>query len=152
MSVLSMWVWHSKTPREMIRWHYSAQSVGAWRINKKPQCTTRSFQGHFSLYSLNKWSSTMKWKADQYIHVVSEESWTTSPFMCLLQQNILSLLSPSGKHSFTCLPQQKNIWLNWPSNEPLIFHFTILVFSFSIFFSMSVKKKKKVLQTWWRLH
>ena len=55
----------------------------------------------------------------------------TSFLLCLLQQNIpswvclsLSPVSTSGKHFFTCLPQQNTIQHNWLSKEPSSFHFT----------------------------
>ena len=60
----------------------------------------------------------------------------TSSLLCLLQWNVpswvclsLSPVSTSGKHSFTCLPQQNTIQHNWLSKEPLSFHFRNL-FSF----------------------
>jgi hypothetical protein len=51
----------------------------------------------------------MQCKMNQYICVVSKESLIMSSFMCLLEQNILSPVSASGKHSFKCLPQQNTI-------------------------------------------
>ena len=82
--------------------------------------TTRSVLVHFSLWSSDKWSSTTKCNADQYMHVVSQESFImcpshacfirTSLLMCLTIPSwvclSLSLTSTSGKHSFTCLLQQ----------------------------------------------
>jgi hypothetical protein len=64
----------------------------------------RSFLVCFSLWNLNKCSSTMQCKADQYMPVIIKEFFITCPFMCLLSQNILSLVSASGKHSFTFVP------------------------------------------------
>ena len=55
----------------------------------------------------------------------------TSSLLCLLQLNIpswvclsLSSVSTSGKHCFTCLPQQNTIQHSWLSKEPLNFHFS----------------------------
>jgi hypothetical protein len=42
------------------------------------------FLVHFSLWSPDKWSSTMQCKVDQYIRVVSKESFIMCPFTCLL--------------------------------------------------------------------
>ena len=56
----------------------------------------------------------------------------TSSLLYLLQWNVpsqvclsLSPVSTSGKHSFTCLPQQNTIWHNWISKEPLSLYFKV---------------------------
>ena len=60
------------------------QSVQVHGSSKKLQHTTRSFLVHFSLWSPDKCSSTTQCKADQYMCVVSKESFITCPFTCLL--------------------------------------------------------------------
>ena len=42
------------------------------------------FLVHLSLWCPEKWSSTLQCKADQYMHVVSKESFIICPFTCLL--------------------------------------------------------------------
>jgi len=44
----------------------------------------RRFLVRFSLWNYNKQSSAMKCKANQYMCVISEESFITSPFLCLV--------------------------------------------------------------------
>ena len=102
-----------------LSWHHSAR---VWGSSKKPN-TTRRFLECFSLWSPNKWSSTMQCKADLLClllaknpssHVLSHACFSrTSSLLCLFQLNVpswvclsLSPVSTSGKHSFTCLPQQ----------------------------------------------
>jgi hypothetical protein len=126
---LSTWV--------CLSWHHSANQAKS-KEAAKTIATTTSFLVCFSLWSPDKWSSTMQCKVDQCMWSLSEESFITclshacfsrtSSVLCLLQSNIasqdcLSLLpvSTSGKHSFMCLPQQHN----WLSKEPLSFHFTV---------------------------
>lgn len=64
------------------------------------------FLAWFSLWSPNKPSSTLPCKADQYMHIISKESFILCPLMCLLYQNILSCVSASAKHSFICFPSK----------------------------------------------
>jgi hypothetical protein len=69
-------------------------------------------EAFFSLWSPDKWSSTMQCKADQYMYVISEESFITCPFTSLLWQSILSPVSASGKQ--TCVPS-----CVYPSKAPV---------------------------------
>ena len=59
-------------------------SAQVHRSSNNLQHTTRRFLVHFSLWSPDKCSSTRQRKADQYMHVVSEESFITCPFLCFL--------------------------------------------------------------------
>jgi hypothetical protein len=109
---LSMWVCLSNTPCE------SVSADITLLIGPKPQHTTRSFLGLFSLWSQDKWSSTTQYKVHQYMCVGSEDSFITCPLTCLLKQDNLSrCLSqqnvPSqvwlGETSFHLCPLQENI-------------------------------------------
>jgi hypothetical protein len=71
-----------------------------------------------------KCSSTMQCKEDQYMYVVSKESFIVCPFTCLLEQNILSPVSASAKCSFMCLPSKTSS--KRLSKEPLCFDFSLL--------------------------
>lgn len=66
--------------------HFANQSKPeeAAKNYNKPQHTIRSFLVIFFLRSPNKCSSTMQCKADQYMRVVSKESFITCPFTCSL--------------------------------------------------------------------
>lgn len=77
---------------------------------------------------------------DQYMCVISKESFITCPFMCLLQQSILFPMSASAKTflyesalTFHLRPLQEDIPshvcpsktpFDWLSNEPISFHST----------------------------
>jgi hypothetical protein len=60
------------------------QSAWVYESNKKLHVTTRCFSLCFSLWSLEKLSSTIQCKSDQYMCVVNKKSFIMWPFMCLL--------------------------------------------------------------------
>jgi hypothetical protein len=95
------------------------QSTQVHWSGKKLQHTTRSLC--FSLWSPDKCSLTTQCKADQYMHVISEEFFITCPFTCLFEQNILSPMSASAKCSFMCCRSKTPC--NWLSKEPWSFYF-----------------------------
>jgi hypothetical protein len=68
---------------------YAAQ---VWGSSKKLLYTTRSFLTHFSVWSPDKYSSTIQCKADQYMCVVSNESF-------IMSFHVLAL----AEHPFTCI-------------------------------------------------
>ena len=73
------------------------QLVQVWGSGKKLPEHHQKFFGAL-LWSHDKQSSETQCKVNQYMHVVSEEFFT-SPFTCLLCQNILSPVSASAKCS-----------------------------------------------------
>jgi hypothetical protein len=120
------------------------QSARVCRSSKKLQHTTRSIWC-ISLYGVPtngaqlhnvRWASTPYLYKVYFIVCPLHACFSKTSFLlCLLQGNspsrvCLGLLpvSTSGKHSFTCLPQQNTIQHNWPFKEPLSFH---LKFSFN---------------------
>jgi hypothetical protein len=58
----------------------------SWSPRKQQETAAhhQKFLLHFSLWSPDKCSSTLLCKADQYMCVVSKESFITCPFLCLL--------------------------------------------------------------------
>jgi hypothetical protein len=88
--------------------------------SKKVQQTTRHFGGPFSFRSSDKYSLAKKCKVVLVKNlsscVLSCACFSRTSFhLCLLQPNVtswiclnLSLVSSSGKHSFSCLSQQKH--------------------------------------------
>jgi hypothetical protein len=60
------------------------QSAGICGSSKTLQTPSEVFLVCFSLWNSDKWSLTMQCKVDQYMHVISEESFIKFPFMYLL--------------------------------------------------------------------
>jgi hypothetical protein len=128
MSCLSMCVYLS--------WHSSANLPESKEAARNCSTPPKISLVCFSLWSLNKCSSPMQCKVDQYMRVVYQESFTTclshacfsrTPFhLCLPQCNIPSQVCLSLSYlclfqPFTCLPQQNTIQHNWFSKEPSSF-------------------------------
>ena len=65
----------------------------------------RKFRVHFFLWYPYQYSSTMQCMADQYMPTASQKYLITCSFTYLLQQNILSPVFSSAKHSFMSLAQ-----------------------------------------------
>ena len=77
----------------------------------------QKFLAWFSLQSPNKWSSTMHCKVDPYMCVLSKDSFITCPFMCLLEQNILSPVSASvNVPSHVCPSKTPSNTTDFPKN------------------------------------
>ena len=60
------------------------QSARVLGSGNKLQHSTRSVLVHFCLWRPNKCSSTTQYKVEQYVHVISKESFILCPFPCLL--------------------------------------------------------------------
>jgi hypothetical protein len=86
-----------------LSWHHCANQSESEEVARSHSTPPEVFLVCFFLWSPDKWSSTMQCKADQYMRIVSKESFITCLFMCLLYQNIFSSVSASAKYSFTSL-------------------------------------------------
>jgi hypothetical protein len=80
-SCLSTWFCLSKTPCESVSADTTQPNCGSV---KKPTEHCHKLFMCFSLWSYNKWSLATQCKANQYICVVSKESFIMCRFMCLL--------------------------------------------------------------------
>jgi hypothetical protein len=104
--------------------HWSSTCLASARVLPQQVCPIS-----LSPWSPNKCSSTTQYMVDQYMCLVKKDSSThvlshacftrTSFLLCPLQLNVpsriclsFSPVSTSGKHSFTCLPQQNTIQHN----------------------------------------
>jgi hypothetical protein len=104
----------------------------AWVLgsSNKLQCTTLVL---FSVWHAYKCNSTMQCKSDQYMHVISRESFITCPFMCLfLAEHRLSCALDIhtsvhfNKNVSSCVCPNETP-SNQLSKEPLNFHFSLQI-------------------------
>ena len=85
---------------------HSAYPPESTEAARHPKITTRTCLVHVSLWRPNKWRFRWPWKVNYCLGAVLGSSFITGSVTCLPEQSILSPVSASGKHSFTCLPSK----------------------------------------------